>query len=220
MSISERMGVAADAAAQRGDAGRGWNPPAPTPNSADRVGEFKSKVHDALFARLGSRLFDAKSEDDLRSLVVAEIASLMEANGTALSTQERQVLVHDIARDVMGLGPKGEVWVIECKSSRADFMTDQKWQNYLPWCDRFFWAVPADFPLELLPNETGLMLADAYDAEILRFGPETKLAGARRKVLTQKFARHAALRLRAFRDPGVSALVSTVVEVEEDETWD
>ena len=48
--------------------------------------------------------------------------------------------------DVMGLGPKGELWVIECKSSRADFLSDSKWQGYLEWCDRFFWAVDTDFP--------------------------------------------------------------------------
>jgi hypothetical protein len=110
--------------------------------------------------------------------------------------------------DLMALGPKGEIWVIECKSSRADFMADQKWQGYLPWCDRFFWAVDANFPTELLPTETGLILADAYDAEIMRMGPETPLAGARRKVMLQKFARHAALRLQGFRDPGVSAFSS------------
>jgi hypothetical protein len=110
--------------------------------------------------------------------------------------------------DLMALGPKGEIWVIECKSSRADYMADQKWQGYLPWCDRFFWAVDANFPTELLPTETGLILADAYDAEIMRMGPETPLAGARRKVMLQKFARHAALRLQGFRDPGVSAFSS------------
>ena len=62
----------------------------------------------------------------------------------------------------------------------------------------------ADFPVELLPPETGLILADSYDAEIVRMGPETPLAGARRKVMVQKFARHAALRLQGFRDPGVT----------------
>lgn len=107
--------------------------------------------------------------------------------------------------DVLGLGPKGELWVIECKSSRADFQADRKWQNYLPFCDRFFWAVGADFPVELLPDDTGLIIADSYDAEILRVGPESKLAPARRKLMTQKFARHAALRLQAARDPGVTA---------------
>lgn len=110
--------------------------------------------------------------------------------------------------DLMALGPKGEIWVIECKSSRADFRTDQKWQGYLEWCDRFFWAVDGDFPADLLPEGSGLILADAYDAEIVRMGPETPLAPARRKVMMQKFARHAASRLQAFRDPGVAGLVT------------
>ena len=110
--------------------------------------------------------------------------------------------------DLLALGPKGEVWVIECKSGRADFRADRKWQGYLDWCDRFFWAVDGDFPTALLPEGTGLILADAYDAEILRMGPETPLPGARRKVMVQKFARHAASRLQAYRDPGVAALVT------------
>ena len=110
--------------------------------------------------------------------------------------------------DVMALGPKGEVWIIECKSSRADYMADQKWQGYLPWCDRFFWAVGGDFPVEILPQASGLMLADAYDAEILRMSPETPLAAARRNVMVQKFARPAASRLQAHRDPGVAGLVT------------
>lgn len=106
--------------------------------------------------------------------------------------------------DVMALGPKGEVWIIECKSSRNDFMADRKWQGYLDWCDRFFWAVDADFPTALLPPEMGLILADSYDAEIVRVGPEAKLPPARRKAITQCFARHAAMRLQAMRDPGFS----------------
>lgn len=103
--------------------------------------------------------------------------------------------------DVMALGPKGEIWVIECKSSRADFMSDAKWEGYLDWCDRYFWAVDAAFPSDLLPPETGLILADAYDAEIIRMAPEDKLPAARRTALTRRFARHAARRLQAVRDP-------------------
>ena len=103
--------------------------------------------------------------------------------------------------DVMALGPKGEVWIIECKSSRADFQSDNKWQGYLEWCDRFCWAVDEEFPTDLLPEDTGLIIADAYDAEILRMAPEAKLAPARRKVMVQKFARHAATRWHAARDP-------------------
>ena len=107
--------------------------------------------------------------------------------------------------DVMALGPKGEIWVIECKSSRTDFMVDQKWQGYLEWCDRFFWAVDTDFPVDLLPADSGLIMADAYGGEIIRMGSDTPLPAARRKALVQKFARHAASRLQSYRDPGVSA---------------
>ncbi len=110
--------------------------------------------------------------------------------------------------DVMALGPKGELWVVECKSSRADFAADRKWQSYLAWCDRYFWAVDAEFPLEVLPEGTGLILADAWDAEIARMAPETRLAAARRTALTRRFARQAALRLTALRDPGVAVRVA------------
>lgn len=103
--------------------------------------------------------------------------------------------------DVMGLGPKGEIWVVECKSSRADFQGDAKWHGYLDWCDRYFWAVDQQFPTDLLPEGTGLIIADAYDAEVIRMSPEDKLAPARRKALIQKFATHAALRLHSLRDP-------------------
>ena len=77
---------------------------------------------------------------------------------------EEFVPVRGLRVDVLGLGPKGELWVIECKSSRADFQSDTKWQGYLEWCDRYFWAVDVDFPTELLPPDTGLIIADAYDA--------------------------------------------------------
>ncbi len=117
-------------------------------------------------------------------------------------TVEELVPTSGLRVDVMALGPKGEVWIVECKSSRTDFTSDQKWQGYLEWCDRFFWAVDADFPTELLPEETGLIIADAYDAEIIRMGAESKLPHARRKVMVQKFARHAAIRAQAARDPG------------------
>ena len=117
-------------------------------------------------------------------------------------TVEEIVPTPGLRVDVMALGPRGELWVVECKSGRADYAADRKWQGYLDWCDRFFWAVDAEFPVDLLPEGTGLILADAYDAEVLRMGPEAPLAPARRKVMLQKFARHAALRLQAVRDPG------------------
>lgn len=106
--------------------------------------------------------------------------------------------------DVMAMGPRDEIWVIECKSGRADFQSDSKWQGYLEWCDRFFWAVDAEFPTDLLPPETGLLMADGYDAEIVRMPDESRLAPARRKLMIRKFARHAAMRWHMSRDPGVS----------------
>ncbi len=119
------------------------------------------------------------------------------------STVEELVPAPGLRVDVMALGPKGEVWVVECKSSRADFMSDRKWQGYLDWCDRFFWAVDGEFPTDLLPEGTGLLIGDAYDAEVIRMPPEARLAGARRSVVLRTFARTAALRLQAARDPGL-----------------
>ena len=114
---------------------------------------------------------------------------------------EELVPARGLRVDVMALGPKGEIWIVECKSSRTDFTSDAKWQGYLEWADRFFWAVDADFPTELLPDETGLIIGDAYGAELIRMGPETRLTPARRRVMTQKFAVQAARRLHRLRDP-------------------
>jgi hypothetical protein len=103
--------------------------------------------------------------------------------------------------DVIAVGPKGDIWVVECKSGRADFTSDAKWTGYLDWCDRYFWAVDAGFPVDLLPDDTGLIIADGYDAEILRMAPETRLAPARRAALTRRIARDAARRLQRLADP-------------------
>ncbi|MFO7855784.1 MAG: MmcB family DNA repair protein [Paracoccaceae bacterium] len=108
--------------------------------------------------------------------------------------------------DVFAVGPTGEIWIVECKSGLADFRSDRKWPGYLAWCDRFLFAVDADFPQEVLPPETGLLLADGWGAEILRPAPEAKLAPARRKALVLRAARAAATRLRLAVDPGAPAL--------------
>ena len=130
------------------------------------------------------------------------VSRMLQAHGFV--SVEEFAPVRGLRVDVMGLGPKGELWVIECKSCRADFRSDAKWQGYLDWCDRFFWAVDAEFPTDLLPADTGLILADAYGAEIIRMAPEQKLPGPRRKAMIQKFATQAARRLAALRDPDFS----------------
>ncbi|MHA1527616.1 MAG: MmcB family DNA repair protein [Alphaproteobacteria bacterium] len=103
--------------------------------------------------------------------------------------------------DVCALGPKGEIWCVEVKSSRADYNSDRKWEGYLGWCDRFFFAVPESFPDRILPPEHGLIRADAYGGDILRLGGEENLAPARRKAITLAFARNAASRVQGLSDP-------------------
>lgn len=108
--------------------------------------------------------------------------------------------------DLLALGPKGEIWIVECKSSRADYRADAKWTGYLEWGDRFFWAVGADFPRDILPPDSGLILADGYGAGIMRMPDASPLAAARRRAVTVRFARLAAARLQAFIDPGAGAV--------------
>ena len=103
--------------------------------------------------------------------------------------------------DLLALGRKSEIWIIECKSSREDFMSDEKWRNYLPWCDQYFWAVPTNFPVDILPEQTGVFWADGYDAELMRDAPISTLSPARRKSIIHRFARRAARRLTVLRDP-------------------
>jgi hypothetical protein len=110
--------------------------------------------------------------------------------------------------DILALGPDGTIWTVEIKSSLADFRTDGKWPDYRDFCDRFFFAVPVDFPTEVLPLDTGLMRADAHGAAIVREAPEHRLAAARRKALILRFAYAAAGRLHRIADPNGAGGVS------------
>ena len=109
--------------------------------------------------------------------------------------------------DVMALDARGEIVIIEIKVSRGDLRGDTKWPCYLDYCDRFFWAVPAGFdlaPFEELafrPDCCGLIVADRYDAAILREAPTRPMPPARRKSELLRFARRAAWRVLAIQDP-------------------
>ena len=96
--------------------------------------------------------------------------------------------------DLMGLGPKGEIVIAEVKSSLEDYRCDQKWPEYAPYCDAFYFAVPPEFPREIIPDEPGLIAADGFGGAVLRPAPVSALAPARRKALTLAFARLAAFR--------------------------
>ena len=116
-------------------------------------------------------------------------------------------LGHGRRADIMAIDARGCITIVEIKVSRADLLGDGKWPNYLDYCDRFFWAVPGGF--DLSPFETGpfrpeccgLIVADRYDAAILREPLHRPLSGARRKAETLRFARRAARRLCGDLDP-------------------
>jgi hypothetical protein len=103
--------------------------------------------------------------------------------------------------DVAALSDSGEIWIIEIKSSLEDFRVDQKWPEYREFCDRLLFAVAPGFPIDVLPADAGLIVADRFGGEIARPAPEHRLAGARRKAVTMRFARAAAFRLTALHDP-------------------
>ncbi len=103
--------------------------------------------------------------------------------------------------DVIALAPDGRLTIVEIKSCVADFRADRKWPDYRDFCDRFFFAVPHDLPAEILPETTGLIVADAFGAAILREAPAHELAAARRKAVILRFARAAAVQLHALADP-------------------
>ena len=96
--------------------------------------------------------------------------------------------------DLMALGPKGQIFIVEVKSCVDDFRVDMKWAEYAPYCDAFAFAVPPEFPREILPEEPGLIVADGFGGAVLREAPVEPLAGARRKALTLAFGRLAASR--------------------------
>lgn len=102
--------------------------------------------------------------------------------------------------DVAALDRKGQLLFVEIKSSLADFRSDEKWPEYLGFCEQFYFAVGPSFPTEVLPQEWGLIISDRYGGEILRPSPMQKLNAARRKGVTLSFARASAGRLFDLRD--------------------
>jgi hypothetical protein len=110
--------------------------------------------------------------------------------------------------DMMAIDPKGGLTIVEIKVSKADLTGDSKWTHYLDYCDRFFWAVPAPLAAicseeRFLPGSAGLIVADRYDAAVVRNAAQRPLAPARRKAELLRFARRAARRLSAQIDPTI-----------------
>jgi hypothetical protein len=103
--------------------------------------------------------------------------------------------------DLVALDATGTVWIVEIKSSVADFRADQKWQDYRAHCDRLFFATSLEVPCDIFPPDTGLIVADAFGAEFKCDAPEHKLSAATRKSMMLMFARAAAMRLQSLVDP-------------------
>jgi hypothetical protein len=103
--------------------------------------------------------------------------------------------------DIVTLSVKGEIWIIEIKSSIEDFRVDRKWPEYRFSCDRLFFATHAEVPAAIFPEDAGLILADAYGADFLRDAPEHRLQAATRKAMLVRFAQAAAHRLHGLVDP-------------------
>lgn len=103
--------------------------------------------------------------------------------------------------DLVALNERGEIWIVEIKSSVDDLRADHKWQDYRLHCDRLFFAFTQDLPCEIFPKETGLIVADGYGAHLHCEAPEHKLAAPTRKLMTVRFALAAAQRLGRLNDP-------------------
>lgn len=97
--------------------------------------------------------------------------------------------------DVIALNHSGSIAIVEVKSSLEDFRADRKWRDYQAYCDRFYFAVPANFPRQVLPEDCGLWIADAYGAVLRREAPLQPLNAARRRAQILGFAQTAAQRL-------------------------
>lgn len=134
-----------------------------------------------------------QSRPEVTARLARGVSRLLEAHGFAVILEAP--LGNGRRADVMGLGPRGEIWIVETKSGVPDFAADAKWPEYRPYCDVFFFGVDEAFPQALLPAEAGLIVADAFGGEILRASSVEPLAGARRKAVTLMFARLAAQRL-------------------------
>ena len=103
--------------------------------------------------------------------------------------------------DLTALNAAGEIWIVEIKSSVEDFRADQKWMDYRAHCDRLFFATTVEVPCEIFPKDTGLIVADAFGAQLICEAPEHRLHAATRKSMMLAFARCAALRLQSLVDP-------------------
>jgi hypothetical protein len=149
----------------------------------------------------GREAENAAGRDAITREVCRGVGRLLRAHAFAVINELS--LANGRRADVVGLSPSGDIWIVEVKSCLDDLRVDTKWPEYRDFSDALFFAVAPSFPVDILPADTGLILADRYGAEIVRQAPATRLAAARRKAMTLRFARAAAFSLQVLADPSL-----------------
>ena len=160
---------------------------------------MKNNLVPMSFLSPSSHLLHDGCQSHAASDICRGVARLLRAHGMA--SLGEVALANGRRADVVAVASSGELWIAEIKSSLDDFRTDSKWPEYREFCDRLFFAVAPAFPREVLPADTGLIVADRYGGEVVRDAPEHKLTGARRKAMTLRLVHTAAMRLQAIIDP-------------------
>lgn len=155
---------------------------------------------EALLA-LQAALADGRQSDPARE-IQRGVGRLMRTLGHAHIME--LTLANGRRADVVALTTAGEIWIIEIKSSVEDFRADHKWPEYWDYADVVLFAVAPGFPVDILPEGAGLILADRYGGELVRLPAEQRLAPARRRAMLLNFARTAALRLASAIDPSLT----------------
>lgn len=146
-------------------------------------------------------LIDGRQSE--RALVIRRgVQRMMQQMGTVVLTEV--ALASGRRADLVALTSKGDIWIIEIKSSIEDFRVDRKWPDYRAHSDRLFFASHPEVPSDIFPQECGFILSDGYGAEIMRDAPEHRMAGATRKAMMLRLARVGAMRLNAIEHAGIA----------------
>ena len=143
-----------------------------------------------------------RQDEQVSGTVSRGVCRLLHNMGYGALTEFR--LSNGRRADVFGLNNKGDVALVEIKLSVADFRGDEKWPEYLPHCDRFYFAVAEAFPQELIPQSTGLIVADRFGGAVIREATPNRMVNALRNKEILRFALYAANRLRRIQDPEIS----------------
>lgn len=149
--------------------------------------------------------FPADGRQSAAALAIARGAQRL-LRSLGMSSVTELTLVNGRRADIVAVAPDGAICIVEVKSCVADYRADRKWQDYLDYCDRFYFAVNADMPEGVIAEGVGLIVADAYEATIVREASSVKANGARRRATLLAFARCAADRLHNLADPGLATL--------------